>query len=153
MDGYVLMGACLGWGILCGAIVYEHLAVIPVWTREPPESLNMWRGPHRLRAERFWMAIHPLLLLLLSVALYLVWADEARRALLLWVIGGYGLVIATTAAYYVPELMKLTRDPDTTTLPVEEWRARARRWHALCYPRSLLVLALSVPLFRALPGL
>lgn len=141
--------ACLGWGILCGAVVYEHLAVIPVWTRSPPESLTMWRGDHRLRADRFWMSIHPTLLLLLGTCLALAWSGPEIRDLLLIVAGGYAFVIATTAVYYVPELLKLTRDPDAK-LPPAEWQTRAKRWGLLCIPRSLLVIALAGPLLRAL---
>src|SRR5690606_37507170 len=43
----VLQLATLGWGVLCGAMIYEHVAVIPQWARRPPESLTMWTGDHR----------------------------------------------------------------------------------------------------------
>ncbi|HRG95322.1 MAG TPA: hypothetical protein PLR99_03665 [Polyangiaceae bacterium] len=144
-----LMATCLGWGILCGAIVYEHLAVIPVWTKKAPESLTMWRGAHRIRPERFWMGIHPVLLALLLTCIALTWSQLAVRHHLLAVAAGYALVIATTAVYYVPELMRVTRDPDAP-IPVPEWDTRAKRWAMLCVPRSVLVVVLALPLFRAL---
>ena len=103
--------ATLGWGVMCGAMIYEHVAVVPQWAKRPPESLTMWTGEHRLRAERFWMTIHPVLLVLLGVALATGWSDDAQRVRLLTVAGGYALVIAATASWYVPELMKLIRDP------------------------------------------
>ncbi len=150
MSVVVLYVLCLGWGVLCGAIVYEHLCVIPQWVQQPPASLTMWRGPHRLRAERFWMSIHPVLLVVLGVALWLHWGDDLRRAMLLWVVGGYAAVIVATGAWYVPELMKLTRDPDADVMPPAVWRTRAQRWQLLCFPRSALCIALAIPILRAL---
>jgi hypothetical protein len=104
----------------------------------------MWRGEHRLRAERFWMSIHPVLILLLAVTLATGWSD-----LLAWTAGAYALVIATTAIYYVPELMRLTRDPDAP-IPPAEWRARARRWELLSLVRGAVIVAAAVPLLEAL---
>lgn len=58
--------AVLLWGLICGGFVYEHVAVVPVWTANPPESLAMGQGRHRLAAERFWRTIHPITLLTLT---------------------------------------------------------------------------------------
>ncbi len=143
---------CLGWGVLCGAVVYEHLAVIPQWTREPPVSLTMWNGPFGLKAERFWMAIHPLLLLLLAGALVLEWEHPQRRLWLGVTAGAYAVIIAATVAYYVPELLKLTREPQAP-IPPPEWRRRARRWELWSFPRSALVLVLAFPLLFVLSTL
>lgn len=142
----------LGWGVLCGAMIYEHVAVIPAWAKAPPVSLTMWRGEHRLRAERFWMAIHPLLLVLLGAAIATTWSAHPTRDLLLAAAGGYAVVIATTGAWYVPELMRLTRDPDSTAIPAPEWRRRARRWEVLSLVRGAGVLAIAWPILRALSG-
>ena len=138
----VLQLAAIGWGVMCGAMIYEHVAVIPQWARRPPESLAMWTGEHRLRAERFWMSIHPLLLVLLGVALGTGWADGTRRDGLFVVLGGYAVVIAATAAWFVPELMRLTRDP-SAPIPPPEWRQRARRWEVLSLVRGALILGLA----------
>jgi hypothetical protein len=143
--------ATLGWGVLCGAMIYEHVAVIPQWAKRPPESLTMWTGEHRLRAERFWMTIHPVLLVLLGVALATSWSHDAQRTRVLTVAGGYALVIAATAVWYVPELMKLVRDP-AAPIPPDRWRARARRWEVLSLVRGALILGLAWPLFAALRG-
>jgi len=89
--------AAIGWGVLCGGIIYEHLAVVPQWAARPPESLAMWTGPHRLKAERFWMGIHPILVALLVAALATGWRDADRRLALSVVLGGYVAALALTA--------------------------------------------------------
>lgn len=149
MNTLVLAATTALWGVLCGAVVYEHLAVIPQWTKRPPDSLTMWRGEYRLRAERFWMAIHPVLIVLVVASLVANWSDTDQRTMLLVVAAGYAVVIATTGAWYVPELMALTRDPDAG-IPHDQWARRSRRWALWCIPRSVLVLGLTIPLLRAL---
>jgi hypothetical protein len=148
----VLQVAALGWGVLCGAMIYEHVAVVPVWAKRPPESLAMWTGPHRVVAERFWMSIHPIVLLLLGAALALGWSDVDRRNLLFIVLGGYAVVLGVTFVWYVPELLTLTRDPNAP-IPPAEWRRRARRWELLSLARGALILGLAFPLLRAVTAL
>jgi hypothetical protein len=109
----------------------------------------MWTGAYRVKAERFWMSIHPVLIVLLGASLATAWSHTARRDWLLLALGGYALVIATTAAWYVPELMKLTRDPEAPIAPAD-WRRRARRWELLSLLRGALVLAITFPVLRAL---
>jgi len=150
VEGILLHVLALGWGALCGAMIYEHLAVIPAWAGSPPASLTMWRGPYRLRAERFWMLIHPTLLVLLGTSLALTWSTPSTRDLLLVAAGGYALIIATTAIYYVPELMRLTRDPESTALTADDWRRRARRWEVLSLIRGVAVLGVAWPILRTL---
>ncbi len=139
----------VGWGVLCGAMIYEHLAVVPSWAAAPPASLHMWTGEYRVKAERFWMSIHPLLLLLLGASLVAAWGETARRDWIGVALGVYAVIIATTAVWYVPELMKLTRDP-AAPIPPDQWRHRARRWEVLSWVRGALVLANAYPILRAL---
>jgi len=143
--------AVVGWGVLCGGIVYEHVAVVPQWSKQPPESLAMWSGPHRLAAERFWKGIHPIVILLLAACLTTAWSTDQRSALI-EVLSGYLAVIAVTAVWFVPELLKLTQDQNAP-IPRDEWRARARRWERLSLARGAVVLGLSWPLLGALAGL
>lgn len=139
--------ATLGWGMLCGAMVYEHAAAIPQWARSPPESLTMWSGEYRLRAERFWICIHPVLVTLLVTALVTGWSHVERRESLYWVLGGYLLVLGTTAAWYVPELMRLT-SPDSK-IERDQWRVRSRRWELLSLVRGVLLVGLAWPMLQA----
>ncbi len=139
----------LGWGVLMGAVIYEHVAVVPVWAAQPPASLAMWRGDHRLRAERFWMGVHPVLLLALIATVALTWSATDLRNSVLVTVAGYVLVLAVTAVWFVPELLHLTTSPDGA-IPAAEWSRRARRWELLSICRGVFMLGLSWPLLRAL---
>jgi hypothetical protein len=145
----VLLGVvAIGWGVVCGGILYEHLALVPVWARRPPASLTMWRGEHRVRSERFWLSVHPVLVVLLVAALVVGWTDVELRTWLWITLGGYGLVLVITNAWFVPELMRLVRAPDGT-FGESEWRHRSRRWEVSSIVRGVLMVALAFPLVQA----
>jgi hypothetical protein len=139
------------WGVLCGGIVYEHLAVVPQWSKQPPESLAMWSGPYRVAAERFWKGIHPVVILSLTASLITAWSTDQRSPLIV-VLGSYLAVLAVTAVWFVPELLKLTQDR-SAPIPRDQWRARARRWERLSLARGALMLGLLWPLLGVLAGL
>jgi len=140
--------ATIGWGILCGGVVYEHLAVVPQWAKQPPDSLAMWTGPFRVKAERFWMGVHPPLVLLLGGALATGWSGNGRVPLSI-VLGTYVAVLVVTTVMFVPELMKLTKDP-AAAIPHDEWARRSRRWERLSIARGVVILGLFWPLLDAL---
>lgn len=141
--------ATIGWGVLCGGIVYEHLAIVPQWSKQPPASLSMWTGPFGVKAERFWMGIHPLVLLLLTGALVTGFGDAEQRLTLSIVIGAYVAALAATFVWFVPELLQLIRDP-AAPIPPAEWRIRARRWEHMSLARAAVLIGLCWPLFGAL---
>ncbi len=140
--------AIIVWGVLCGGVVYEPLAVVPQWTKQPPETLSMWNGPYGLSAKRFWIGIHPLLVLLLAAALGTGWGDEGRDSML-FVLATYLVVLVVTGVWFVPELIKLTQD-SAAAIPPDQWRARARRWERLSIARGLVIVVMAWPLLDAL---
>lgn len=144
----LLQLATAGWGILCGGVIYEHLAVVPQWASHPPDSLTMWSGQYGLKAERFWIGIHPLLLALLAAALATGWNADHRTKLLI-VLGSYLAILAITALWFVPELMRLTQSP-AAAIPPAEWLSRARRWERLSILRGITLFGLIWPLLQAL---
>lgn len=137
------------WGILCGAVVYEHVALVPVWATAPPASLTMWRGEYRVRSERFWIVVHPVLIVLLVVALATSWSNDMARGWLWLAFGAYAVVLVVTRLWFVPELLRLTRGPDGSIAP-DQWRHRARRWEIASLVRGVVVLAVAAPLLGAL---
>lgn len=148
--GSTLLGVlAIGWGVVCGGILYEHLAVVPVWARCPPTSLTMLRGEHRLRAERFWISVHPVVVLLLIAALIAEWGDVELRTWVLIALISYAVILVITNTWFVPEVMRLVRAPDGT-FEEREWRRRARRWEVLSIARAVLMFALGFPLVQAL---
>ncbi len=76
---YSLFLAVILWGTLLGGIAYSHLVYFPVYLSALPDSAVVVNGPHGLHEARFWMTIHPLLVLALILALVLNWKSRSRR--------------------------------------------------------------------------
>ena len=124
--GAVLWLAMLAVIAVCAAGTYEHVVIVPVWTEAPPDSLSMFHGPYRIDTGRWWRVVH-IPTLLLIVAAFLLVRGRPRRRFVGAAVFGYGLVLAVTVGWFLPELVALTGDP-AATIAQQEWRGRAQRW-------------------------
>ena len=146
---YALFLVIILWGTLLGGIAYSHLVYFPVYLSALPDSAVVVRGPYGLHEGIFWMTVHTLLILSLTVAVVLNWKNTSRRKLILISFGIYVLAIAATAIYFVPELIAFERSPESNVSP-SEWLARGRRWQTLSWMRGAVMYAGILPLLLAL---
>lgn len=144
-----LMLSIVLWGTLLGGIAYSHLVYFPVYLSDLPGSAVLVNGPYALNEGRFWMTIHPLLILSLLVTLILNWKVKARRKLIAISFVAYIVVIAVSALYFVPELFAFARSPQSGVAPAE-WSVRAQRWEILSWLRGSICYIFFVPLLLAL---
>jgi cytochrome bd-type quinol oxidase subunit 2 len=140
--------ACLSFAIIIGAAVYEHLAVVPQWAAHPPRSLSMFQGEYGLRAQNFWIPIHPVTLVLLIITLLLSWKTP-RRINVLTTLLVYVAILAITAVYFVPELLEITGTPFSET-DDKDLYDRAEMWEILSLIRLVVLIVLSIILFLGL---
>jgi hypothetical protein len=140
--------ACLSFSVVIGAAIYEHVAVVPMWTKAPPASLSMFQGKYGLNPAPFWIYIHPVTLLLLAVDLILFWKTGRRSHLLITSVG-YVVILAITFAHFVPELIAITRTAFSEKVDPALLR-RARLWETLSLVRLSALVVLSIVLFLGL---
>lgn len=146
---YALFVAVILWGTLLGGIAYSHLVFFPVYLSALPDSAVVVTGPYGLHEAKFWMTIHPLLILTLVVTVALNWRSRARRKLILISFAVYVLVIAVSMLYFIPELVAFERSPSSGLTP-EHWLARTQRWQRLSWLRGAVMYASTLPLLHAL---
>ncbi|HEX8492505.1 MAG TPA: hypothetical protein VF658_06660 [Pyrinomonadaceae bacterium] len=144
-----LMLSIVLWGTLLGGIAYSHLVYFPPYLSALPDSAVVVNGPYGLHEGRFWMTIHPLLILSLIITLVLNWKLRARRKLILISFVVYALVIVISQIYFIPELIAFERSPQSSLTPAE-WLARGQRWQRLSWIRGAVCYAAFVPLLLAL---
>ncbi|HEY0005899.1 MAG TPA: hypothetical protein VGB17_14045 [Pyrinomonadaceae bacterium] len=144
-----LMLSVILWGTLLGGIAYSHLVYFPPYLSALPDSAVIVNGPYGLHEGRFWMTIHPLLILSIIVTLALNWRLKARRKLILISFAIYVLVIIISQLYFIPELIAFERSPKSSLTPAE-WLARGQRWQRLSWIRGAIMYAAIVPLLLAL---
>lgn len=134
--------------IVLGGAVYEHLGVVPQWSKAPPSSLSMFQGDYGLAAEYFWMLVHPATLLLLTGALITNWKNMRRRNILI-VLGSYLLILVITSVWFVPELISITHTPYAEAADPDLTR-RASMWEAMSLVRLFCLFILAVVLMNTL---
>jgi hypothetical protein len=137
------------WATLLGGIVYSHIVFFPVYLSALPESAVLVHGPYALHEERFWLLIHPLLILSLISTLALNWKSKKRRGLISITICIYLLALVVTGLYFVPELRAFSGSPDAVVTRAE-WVVRGQRWQYLSWLRGSLMYVAFVPLLLAL---
>ena len=145
---FILILASISFIVVIGGAVYEHLALVPVWSSAVPSSLTVFQGEYALRPQNFWMLIHPVTVVLMVAALIANWASD-RRALILIPLVGYLVVLGVTFFYFVPELMALTQTPFSETVDAA-LTARANTWETLSLVRLGFLIILAITLLSAL---
>lgn len=146
---YSLFLAIILWGTLLGGIVYSHLVYFPVYLSALPDSAVLVTGPYGLNDARFWLTIHPLLILSLVVTLGLNWNYKQRRKLIVITFTVYIIVLIITQLYFVPELGAFERSAQSNVTRAE-WLARGQRWETLSWIRGAVCYAAILPLLLAL---
>lgn len=146
---YTLFPAVIFYGILIGAIVYSHIAFLPAYLSDLPNSAVVVTGKYGVNEAPFWMSIHPLLILSLVFALASNWKFKARRKLIAATFIIYAAILVVTWIYFVPELLSFAASPEST-LPAAEWRARGHRWQTLSLVRGGVCFIGFLPLLIAL---
>ena len=149
LNTMALMLSIILWGTLLGGIAYSHLVYFPVYLSALPASSVVVNGPYGLNEGRFWLTIHPLLILSLIIALVLNWKVKPRRKLIGISFMVYILVLIVTQLYFLPELFAFADSPGSSVSPAE-WSARAQRWETLSWLRGAVCYAFFVPLLLAL---
>jgi hypothetical protein len=145
---YAFFPAIIFWGILLGGIAYSHVAFIPAYLSDLPNSAIVVTGKYGINEAPFWMTIHPLLILSLIVALAVNWKFKARRRLIAVSFGVYISVLIVTSVYFVPELLSFAKS-QSSDLPASEWLARGHRWQNLSMIRGAICFIGFLPLLAA----
>ena len=140
--------ASLAFITIIGGAIYEHAAVVPMWSAAPPHSLSMFQGEYGLQAANFWKPVHPVTILLLAAALVANWRQASRKQILI-VFGCYLLILVITAAYFVPELLSIITS-EYSTAASQDLTSRAQTWERLSLVRLSTLLVLAVVLLHGL---
>jgi hypothetical protein len=143
---YILI--CLSFSLICGAAVYEHVVIWPRAFAAIPVSLTAFQGEHALDNGNFWKFIHPITLVLFIIAIAMNWkTDRKKNVLIPFII--YVLILVSTFAWFLPELMELVHTPYSNTND-EALTSRGSRWEVLSIIRAVVLFATAIFLYVGL---
>ena len=145
----ILIIAIIFWGVLLGGVVYSHVVYFPVFLSNLPDSAILVNGKYALHDEKFWMTIHPVLIVSLIVAIISNWKNKPRRKKILISFVLYAIVLIISGIYFIPELIDFSKSP-TSLLPHSDWVRRSNNWMTYSIIRGVIMFAGIIPLFIAL---
>jgi hypothetical protein len=125
-----ILGALVSTSALTGASLYEESVLDPAWPGRPDLVRPIEGGANR---KRFWIPADLIALVSLAAATWAAWPVPEIRNAVLVAVGLYGINIAVSVVYFVPELLKVERlgaEPDAASSRI--W-VRRNRWRGVIF--------------------
>ncbi|ESU22847.1 hypothetical protein FEDK69T_17500 [Flavobacterium enshiense DK69] len=116
------------WAVILGGLTYSHIVYYPNYLSHLPESTILVNNKYGLKEDKFWIIIHPLIIVSTAAAFILNWKITERRKYLLITIYIYVLAMVVTAIYFYPEVIEFSQSNRTNTVSPKEWHKRGQIW-------------------------
>ncbi len=118
---------CFSMGAAIGGGLFEHIVLVPIWSKSPPSSFSIIQPRTGVPLQRFWVPVHSAITVLVLVALVTTWSDGYVRRLLLIGLGSYIVMRAWSGLYFIREMLAFQKIvPDTP--PSSQLSARVAKW-------------------------
>jgi hypothetical protein len=133
-----------------GAQIFETVVIIPRWTANPPQSLQMFKGKYGLDFKWFWIVMHSVHEITFILALIFCWNLGIRNWLLFLFIVHFAARV-WTLLYFAPGIISFQKMANENTIGTD--LLQAIRWRRLNYLRVTAFIAVSlglIPLCMAL---
>ena len=133
---YIL--TCLSFCTIIGAGIYETITLWPMVYSAPPKSLAIFQGEYAYQSTNFWINIHPVTLLFFIATIIFHWKTDRKKFLLIPLVI-YVAILATTFAYFVPELIDITGATYSDTVDPDLVQ-RGRTWNIANIIRAFILV-------------
>jgi len=140
-----ILGALISTSALTGAALYEESVLDLVWPSRPDIVRPTKGGVNR---KRFWVPGDLVAIICLLVATWAAWPTIDARTALLVAVALYAINAVVSAAYFVPELLKVERmgiEPDDPSSRTWVRRNRFRGAILICATFALSFAIASLP--------
>ena len=124
---WALVGLCLSMAAAIGGGLYEHIVLMPLWSRSPPSSFSIVQPQTGVPLQRFWIPVHIAITVFALVALPAAWRDRPVRRALLLGLGSYLVMRAWSGLFFIPEMLAFQQVP-LDSAPSPELIARVESW-------------------------
>lgn len=129
--------------IMNGAGIFETAVIIPKWSKNPPDSLQLFKGEYGVDLKFFWIAMHSIHEITFIVAIVFCWNIPGVREMMLLLFAVHFGVRVWTLVYFVPNIIEFQKIANGISQPTPDLAARARRWKNLNYLRAGAFVAVS----------
>jgi hypothetical protein len=139
-----ILAALISTSALMGASLYEESVLDTVWPRKPDIVRPIKGGANR---KRFWIPADVIAISSLLAATWAAWPVTNSRYAVLAGVGLYAINVAVSAAYFVPELLKVERMGTPPDDPSSRSWVRRNRWRGAILICTSVALSLAVASF------
>ncbi|UOK42451.1 MULTISPECIES: hypothetical protein [Flavobacterium] len=120
--------AIICWAVILGGLTYSHIVYYPNYLSHLPESTFLINDKYGLEEDKFWLIVHPLIIISTAAAFIMNWKITERRKYFLITIHIYVLSMVVTATYFYPEVIEFSQSHLSNTISPKEWRKRGHIW-------------------------
>ena len=118
---------CYSMGAATGGGLFEHIVLVPLWSKSPPSSFSIIQPGTGIPLQRFWVPVHSAITVFVLAALVTTWSEVSVRRLLLIGLGSYIVMRVWSGVYLIREMLAFQKIvPDTPDSP--ELSARVMKW-------------------------
>lgn len=148
MNTFSLVAATIMAGVIAIAGGYERAFNMPKWFANPPVSFSLINKQSK-NAQLFWIPVQILFIVSFIIATITNWQFIAMRLYLIIAFACFLLVVISTVAYFLKEILAFSKMPAITPVtPVLQ--QRADQWLRLTTFRNILQFISLVMLVIAL---
>ena len=118
---------CFSMAGAIGGGLFEHIVLIPLWSRSPPSSFSIIQPGTGVPLQNFWIPVHAAITVFIILSLVLTWKERKVRLLLLVGLGSYIVMRVWSGLYFIREMLEFQKVP-LDSPPSAELSARVASW-------------------------
>mgnify|MGYP003381377025 CR=1 FL=1 len=129
ITAFLLISACVTWGIWCGGQVFNELMTIPIFSYDPPASMKIYSELPRKGGFVFFIVFNPLFEILTIAATLFAWrsARRSRKWLLATTFIGLAVVLSLIL-YLAPLIQESFQHSIAGDMPADQIAANVEFW-------------------------
>ncbi|HET9866518.1 MAG TPA: hypothetical protein VFQ06_04450 [Nitrospira sp.] len=118
---------CLAMAGAIGGGLFEHIVLIPLWSKSPPSSFSIIQPGTGVPLQNFWIPVHAASTIFIVSSLALTWKEVKARRLLLVGLASYIVMRAWSGLYFIREMLEFQKVPLDSPQSAE-LSARVANW-------------------------
>jgi hypothetical protein len=118
---------CFSMAAAIGGGLFEHIVLVPLWSKSPPSSFSIIQPETGVPLQNFWIPVHAAITLFVITSLILTWKEKKVRSLLLIGLGSYIVMRVWSFIFFIREMLAFQKVPLDSS-PSPELSARVASW-------------------------
>ena len=128
-----------------GAQIFETAVLVPRWTANVPDTLQLLRNRNGINLKTFWICFHSIHEITFIIAIIFCWKIDSIRNILILLFVLHFAIRVWTLTYFAPNIIDFQNIAETSKQTSDLMR-RVEHWKILNYVRVAVFIAISIAL-------